>query len=55
MVIISILFLIFCFLKSFYYGLYEIQNNNFASGKLYCFISVLALIFPIFMIIRFYL
>ena len=51
---IALVFLIFCFLKSFYYGIYEIKNNNSTSGKIFCILSVLALIFPTVMLILFY-
>lgn len=54
MFFIAILFSLFCFLKSFYYGIYEIQNNNSTSGKLFCLLSVIAFILPLIILIKYY-
>jgi hypothetical protein len=52
---IALLFLLYCFLKSIYYGIYEIQNENKKAGKIFCLLTILAFIFPVTMLIFYYI
>lgn len=47
MLILFYIFLFFCFLKGFYYGLFEIKNkNNKKSGVLVIILSFIGFILP---------
>ena len=48
--IFTSLFIILASLKSIFYGVYEIQQNNKASGTFMIILSCLASIFPIVII-----
>lgn len=46
--ILAIIVVIYFFIKTFFYGLYELKENNNKSGGIYTIvISIIALVFPI--------
>ena len=53
---LALILLVLCFLKTFYYGIYEIkQENNKPGGIATCLFSLLGLIFPVIVIIVIYI
>lgn len=53
---VGIIFVIYCFLKMFFYGLYEVNTlNNKIGGVSICILSVLSSIFTIGIIIFYYI
>ena len=53
---IAIIFLIFCFLKCFYYGLYEMREKTNKPGGFACILlSILGLIFPSIILLKLYI
>ena len=44
--ILSLSFIIFCFLKLFFYGIYEIEQKNKLGGIAICAFALIVLIFP---------
>ncbi len=56
MYFVGIIFVIYCFLKMFFYGLYEVNTlNNKIGGVSICILSVLSSIFTIGIIIFYYI
>lgn len=56
MYILGILFLIYCFLKLFFYGIYEIKNqNNKIGGSTICILSIASFFFSNWVIIHYYI
>lgn len=54
MKIISILILIYVFLKSIFYGYFEIkEKENKSGGIIVIFLAIIGLIFPTFLLILF--
>lgn len=52
---IAIILLIFAFLKSFYYGIYEIkEKENKPAGITVIFLAILGLIFPVTLLLLIY-
>lgn len=52
---ISILFLIYCFLKVFYYGIFELKyKKNKSGGIAVIIIAITGLILPISILLLFY-
>ncbi len=51
--ILAYFLLIICFLKSFYYGTYEIKNNSIPSGNFIIIISTISLIFSVIAVFMF--
>lgn len=48
MLFLSYLFLVFCFLKGIFYGIYEIkESNNKLGGIIFIFICLIGLILPV--------
>lgn len=55
MKILAILLLIFCFVKSIYYSIFEIkEKQNKLAGITIIFLSLLGLILPLFLLIIIY-
>ena len=53
---IAIILLIYAFLKSFYYGIYEINHNkNKPGGIAVCVLAIFGLIFPCIVIVTNYI
>lgn len=47
MYIVGLIYLFYCFIKLFFFGIYEIKElNNKAGGITICFLASLAFIFP---------
>lgn len=44
------LLIVISFIKSLFYGIYEIQNNNKSAGSVIIVLSVISLTLPIFII-----
>lgn len=56
MYFVGIFFVIYCFLKIFFYGLYEVKTlNNKIGGISICILSVLSSIFTSGIIIYYYI
>lgn len=52
---LAIIFLIYLFLKSIYYGLFEInEKNNKLGGIFVIILSIVSLIFPVILIFTIY-
>ena len=49
---LALLFVTVCFLKAFYYGKYE-KNNNVLTGSIFCTLSVISYIFFIIMLFKY--
>ena len=55
MYILGLIFLFYCFLKLFFYGIFEIKEmNNKAGGISICFLASIGFIFPAVIIIHFF-
>lgn len=56
MYFVGIVFVIYCFLKLFFYGVYEVKTlNNTVGGICICILSILSSIFTSGIIIYFYI
>lgn len=56
MYIIGLLFLLYCFLKFFFYGIFEINEmNNKVGGVTICILSILSFIFSSTIILYFFI
>lgn len=56
MYIISLIFILFCFIKFFFYGIYEITElKNRVAGIFICTLAIIALIFPYSIILYYYI
>lgn len=56
MYILGLLFILYCFIKLFFYGIYEIEEKkNTAGGMTICILAVFSLIFPSIVILRFFI
>lgn len=52
---LATLFLIYIFLKSFYYGIFELNNKkNFTGGIFVIILSIISLIFPLILLYTIY-
>lgn len=52
---LAIIFLIYSFLKSYYYAIYEINNKkNFPAGITIIILSLIGLIFPLILLFTIY-
>lgn len=52
---LAILFLVYLFLKSFYYGIFEIkEKNNVSSGIAIIIIAAIGFIFPLILLFTIY-
>ena len=50
----SILFIIYLFLKSFNYGIFELNKKNFPAGIFIIILSFISLIFPLILLFTIY-
>lgn len=56
MYIIGLIFLFYCFLKLFFYGIFEIkQMNNKIGGFTICFLASISFIFPATVLLHFFI
>ena len=56
MFIIGLIFLFYCFLKFFFYGIYELKElQNKTGGYIICILATVSFIFSSFIIIYFYI
>ena len=56
MFLIGLIFLLYCFLKFFFYGIYELKElNNKNGGYTICMLATISFIFSSYIIIKFYI
>lgn len=55
MYILALLFVFYCFIKFFFYGIYEIEQKNKLGGIAICILAIFSLIFPSSVILYFYI
>lgn len=56
MFLIGLVFLLYCFLKFFFYGIYELKElNNKTGGYTICILATISFIFSSYIIINFYI
>lgn len=56
MFIVGLIFLLYCFLKFFFYGIYELKElQNKTGGYIICILATISFIFSSFIIIYFYI
>lgn len=55
MYILSLIFCFYCFIKFFFYGIYEFEQKNKLGGIAICFLAVISLIFPSSVILYYYI
>lgn len=47
MYILYFIFIFYCFIKFFFYGIYEIEQKNKVGGFTICFLAILSLAFSL--------
>ena len=53
MYFLSLVFILYCFIKFLFYGIYELEQNNKLGGIVICILAIISLVFPSAIILYF--